>query len=81
MDDMTEKRNKEQLDKEGGPNGRHDRKKESNNNLTKMGVQIDDMTDKRVKEQLDKEGGPNRHDREESPSRVTRQRRGSKWTT
>ena len=24
MDDMTEKRNKEQLDKEGGPNGRHD---------------------------------------------------------
>ena len=31
-----------------------------------------DMTEKRVKEQLDKEGGPNgRHDREESPSRVT----------
>ena len=27
MDDMTEKRNKEQLDKEGGPNGRHDQKK------------------------------------------------------
>ena len=27
MDDMTEKRVKEQLDKEGGPNGRHDRKK------------------------------------------------------
>ena len=27
MDDMTEKRNKGQLDKEGGPNGRHDRKK------------------------------------------------------
>ena len=27
MDDMTEKRNKEQLDKEGGSNGRHDRKK------------------------------------------------------
>ena len=27
MDDMTEKRNKEQLDKEGGPNGRHDRKR------------------------------------------------------
>ena len=25
MDDMTEKRVKEQLDKEGGPNGRHDR--------------------------------------------------------
>ena len=24
MDDMTEKRNKEQLDNEGGPNGRHD---------------------------------------------------------
>ena len=25
MDDMTERRVKEQLDKEGGPNGRHDR--------------------------------------------------------
>ena len=25
MDDMTEKRVKEQLDKQGGPNGRHDR--------------------------------------------------------
>ena len=25
MDDMTEKRVKEQLDKEGGPKGRHDR--------------------------------------------------------
>ena len=32
---------------------------------------MDDMKEKRVKEQLDKEGGPNRHDREESPSRVT----------
>ena len=27
MDDMTEKRIKEQLDKEGGPNGRHDQNK------------------------------------------------------
>ena len=27
MDDMKEKRVKEQLDKEEGPNGRHDRKK------------------------------------------------------
>ena len=61
MDDMTQKRAKEQLDKEG--------------------VQMHDMTEKRVKEQLDKEGGPNGHDREESPSRVTEQRRGSKWTT
>ena len=26
MDNMTEKRNKEQLDKEGDPNGRHDGK-------------------------------------------------------
>ena len=43
------------------------KKRKSNNNLTKMGVQIDDMTDKRVKDQLDKEGGPNGHDRAESP--------------
>ena len=27
MDDMTEQRVKEQLDKEGGPNGRHDEEK------------------------------------------------------
>ena len=61
MDDMTDKRVKEQLDKEG--------------------VQMDDMTENRVKEQLDKEVGPNGgHDRQECPSRVTRQRRGSKWT-
>ena len=67
MDDMQEKRVKEQLDKEKGPNGRHDRKKESKNNLTKKGVQMDDMTEKRVKEQLDRDGGPNRrHDRQES---------------
>ena len=66
MDDMTEKRNKEQLDKEGGPNGRHDGEEKQKNNLTKKGVQMDDMTEKRNKEQLDKEGGPNgRHDGEE----------------
>ena len=28
MDDMTEKRNKEQLDKEGGPNGRDKEEKQ-----------------------------------------------------
>ena len=64
IDDMTDKRVKEQLDKEGGPNGRHDR--QSKNILTKMGVEMD-MTKKRAKEQLDKEGGPNeKPDREES---------------
>ena len=53
---MTEKRVlQEWLDKEGGPNGRHDK-----------GVQMDDMTEKRVKEQLDKEGGANGHNREQS---------------
>ena len=65
MDDMTEQRVKEQLDKEGGPNGR--RRESFKSNLTKKGVQMDDMTEKRNKEQLDKEGGPNgRHNREES---------------
>ena len=47
MDDMTEKRVNEQLDKEGGPNGQ---RRKSKNNLTKKGVQMDDMTAKRVNE-------------------------------
>ena len=69
--DVTEKRVKKQLDKEGVQMDMTE-KRILQKNLTKKGAQLDDMTEKRVKEQLDKEGGPNgRHDREESPSRVT----------
>ena len=37
MDDMTEKRNKEQLDKEGGPNGRRDGEEKQRTTLQRRG--------------------------------------------